>query len=56
MVYCWGVSCNSSTKAAARLAGLGVQVKEMIGGIEYWLREGHDTEGTVPRTVPLVRE
>lgn len=56
VVYCWGPSCNSSTKGAARLAGLGVQVKEMIGGIEYWLREGHDTEGTVPRTVPLVLE
>lgn len=56
VVYCWGPSCNSATKGATRLAGLGVQVKEMIGGIEYWLREGHDTEGTVPRAVPLVLE
>ena len=56
VVYCWGPSCNSSQKGAARLAGLGIQVKEMLGGIEYWLREGHDTEGTVPRTVPLVLE
>jgi hypothetical protein len=31
-------------------------VKEMLGGIEYWLREGHDTEGTIPRTVPLQLE
>ena len=30
--------CNSAQKGAARLAGLGVQVKEMLGGIEYWLR------------------
>jgi len=56
VVYCWGPGCNSSQKGAARLAGLGVQVKEMLGGIEYWLREGHDTEGTIPRTVPLQLE
>jgi rhodanese-related sulfurtransferase len=56
VVYCWGPGCNGATKGAARLAGLGVQVKEMIGGLEYWLREGHDTEGTVPRTVPLQLE
>jgi hypothetical protein len=49
VVYCWSPGCNGSTKGAARLASLGVQVKEMIGGLEYWLREGHDTEGTVPR-------
>jgi rhodanese-related sulfurtransferase len=56
VVYCWSPGCNGSTKGAARLASLGVQVKEMIGGLEYWLREGHDTEGTVPRTVPLALE
>lgn len=56
VVYCWGPGCNSAEKGAARLAGLGVQVKEMIGGTEYWLREGHDTEATIPRTVPLVLE
>ena len=56
VVYCWGPSCNAANKGAARLAGLGVQVKEMIGGFEYWLREGKDTEGTVPRSVPLSLE
>lgn len=41
VVYCWGPGCNGSTKAALRLAELGRAVKEMIGGIEYWEREGY---------------
>jgi rhodanese-related sulfurtransferase len=41
VVYCWGPGCNAATKAALRLARLGVPVKEMIGGIEYWRREGY---------------
>ena len=40
VVYCWGPGCNGSTKAALKLARLGYRVKEMIGGIEYWEREG----------------
>jgi rhodanese-related sulfurtransferase len=36
VVYCWGPGCNGATKAAAKLSTLGFQVKEMIGGIEYW--------------------
>ena len=39
--YCWGPGCNGSTKAAAKLAALGFQVKELIGGIEYWQRDGY---------------
>jgi rhodanese-related sulfurtransferase/ketosteroid isomerase-like protein len=45
VTYCWGPSCNAATKGAYRLAALGRQVKEMIGGLEYWIREGHPTEG-----------
>jgi rhodanese-related sulfurtransferase len=45
VTYCWGPSCNAATKGALRLARLGRQVKEMIGGLEYWIREGHPTEG-----------
>ncbi|WP_405735619.1 rhodanese-like domain-containing protein [Streptomyces sp. NBC_01537] len=40
VVYCWGPGCNGATRAAFALAGLGYRVKEMLGGIEYWLREG----------------
>lgn len=45
VVYCWGPGCNAATKAAARLAALGRSVKEMLGGFEYWVREGHPLEG-----------
>lgn len=48
VVYCWGPACNGSTKGAMRLAALGREVKEMIGGLEYWIREGWPTEGRRP--------
>jgi rhodanese-related sulfurtransferase len=48
VTYCWGPSCNAATKGAHRLAALGRRVKEMIGGVEYWIREGHPTEGKRP--------
>lgn len=54
VVYCWGVACNAATKAAARLSALGFRVKEMIGGIEYWRREGGAIEGTLGDNAPLV--
>ena len=41
ITYCWGPGCNASTKAALRFANLGFRVKQMIGGIEYWRREGY---------------
>jgi rhodanese-related sulfurtransferase len=40
ITYCWGPGCDGATRAALALARLGYQVKEMIGGIEYWIREG----------------
>ena len=40
VVYCAGPHCNGVHRAAARLAGLGHSVKEMIGGITGWLDEG----------------
>jgi rhodanese-related sulfurtransferase len=45
VAYCWGPGCNAATKAAAKLAALDRQVKEMLGGFEYWVREGHPLEG-----------
>ncbi len=50
VTYCWGPGCNGSTRAALALARLGYQVQEMIGGFEYWAREGLAVEtetGTV---------
>ena len=45
VTYCWGPGCNASTKGALRLASLGFRVKEMIGGLEYWKREGGKIAG-----------
>jgi len=44
VTYCTSVSCNASTKGAARLAALGFRVKEMVGGIEAWEAEGYPVE------------
>ncbi|SMB97742.1 rhodanese-like domain-containing protein [Deinococcus hopiensis] len=54
VVYCWGPACNGATKAGARLGALGFKVKEMIGGIEYWHREGHPVEGTLAGDVEAI--
>lgn len=41
VVYCWGPGCNGSTRAALALSRLGYSnVRELIGGFEYWAREG----------------
>jgi len=40
VTYCWGPGCNAATRGARRVAALGRPVKEMIGGFEYWVREG----------------
>jgi rhodanese-related sulfurtransferase len=64
VTYCWGPGCDGATRAALALSRRGYQVKEMIGGIEYWIREGFpaevDESGLVtasvdPLTAPVVR-
>ena len=40
VTYCDGIGCNASTKAAVKLSRLGYRVKEMIGGIDWWRRDG----------------
>jgi rhodanese-related sulfurtransferase len=44
VTYCWGPGCNGATRAALALAELGYRVKEMLGGFEYWVREGFEYE------------
>lgn len=46
VTYCDGIGCNASTKGALNMARLGFQVKELIGGLDWWKRDGHKTEGT----------
>ncbi|SDG47756.1 rhodanese-like domain-containing protein [Klenkia brasiliensis] len=41
VVHCWGPGCNGATKAALALAEQGwTRVRELVGGYEYWVREG----------------
>ncbi|MFJ3759113.1 rhodanese-like domain-containing protein [Streptomyces sp. NPDC090080] len=44
VTYCWGPGCNGATRAALALAELGYRVKELLGGFEYWAREGFEFE------------
>jgi rhodanese-related sulfurtransferase len=44
VTYCWGPGCNGATRAALALALLGFRVREMLGGFEYWAREGLPVE------------
>lgn len=44
VVYCWGPGCNGASRAALAFARLGYAVQEMIGGFEYWVREGRPVE------------
>jgi rhodanese-related sulfurtransferase len=51
VVYCWGPGCNGSTWGALTLARLGyTRVRELIGGYEYWVREGFATVSDDGRT------
>ena len=53
VVYCWGPGCNGATKAALQFSRLGYEVRELIGGFEYWAREGL---AVVDDGGPVVRE
>jgi rhodanese-related sulfurtransferase len=44
VVYCWSPGCNAGQRGALAFAELGYEVREMIGGYEYWVREGQPTE------------
>ncbi|MDT0473904.1 rhodanese-like domain-containing protein [Streptomyces sp. DSM 41014] len=44
VTYCWGPGCDGAARSALALAELGFHVKEMIGGFEYWVREGFEFE------------
>ncbi|WP_327335634.1 rhodanese-like domain-containing protein [Streptomyces sp. NBC_01324] len=60
VTYCWGPGCNGAARAALALAELGYRVKEMLGGFEYWVREGfafetrqgHGRRAADPLTAP----
>ena len=41
VTYCDGIGCNGSTKGALNMVRLGFNVKELIGGLEWWQRDGY---------------
>lgn len=45
ITYCDGIGCNASTKGALNMATLGFRVKELMGGLDWWIRDGYETEG-----------
>ena len=54
IVYCWSPGCNAGAKGALEFAKLGFTVRELIGGFEYWVREGYpvaDADGIHRRPV-----
>jgi rhodanese-related sulfurtransferase len=58
VVYGWGPGCNGATHTARRLIAEGFDVRELMGGYEYWVRNGFSMEqagATTPRDAdPLV--
>lgn len=53
VVYCWGPGCNAGVRGALEFVRAGFRVREMIGGYEYWAREGYpveDDSGPLART------
>jgi rhodanese-related sulfurtransferase len=46
VTYCDGIGCNASTKGALNMTLLGFQVKELLGGLDWWKRDGYATEGS----------
>jgi rhodanese-related sulfurtransferase len=49
VTYCDGIGCNGSTKGALQMLRLGFRVKELIGGLDWWRRDGHPIhEGETP--------
>lgn len=43
VTYCDGIGCNASTKGALAMVRLGFRVKELMGGLDWWKRDGHPT-------------
>jgi rhodanese-related sulfurtransferase len=50
VTYCDGIGCNASTKGALNMTKLGFRVKELMGGLDWWSRDGYETEGSAAST------
>lgn len=54
ITYCDGIGCNASTKGALKMAELGFTVKELLGGLDWWVRDGYATHGKKARVATNV--
>jgi rhodanese-related sulfurtransferase len=55
VTYCDGIGCNGSTRGAYKLAALGFTVKEMLGGLDFWIRDGQPlATGSAPGAISAV--
>ena len=54
IVYGWGPGCNGGTATARILLAAGLDVRELLGGYEYWVRNGFpfEADGVVPCRPP----
>ena len=43
--YCDGIGCNASTKGALNMSKLGFKTKELLGGLDWWKRDGYEPSG-----------
>jgi rhodanese-related sulfurtransferase len=41
VIYCDGIGCNASTKGVYKLSLLEFRAKELLGGLDWWQRDGH---------------
>ena len=53
--YCDGIGCNASTKTALKLLTLGFEVRELIGGMDWWKRDGYATHGNEGQGETLIK-
>lgn len=43
VTYCDGIGCNAATKGARNMLQLGFEVRELVGGLSWWKRDGYET-------------
>ena len=53
VTYCDGIGCNGSTKGAVNMLRLGFRVKELMGGLDWWKRDGHETHIAAHSATPI---
>lgn len=41
VTYCDGIGCNAATTGAMKMAELGFNVRELIGGLAWWSEHGY---------------